>query len=185
MRRIQRSLDEHIVVAGYGTKNRRAVEELINLGTTQAEIVVIDLDEERLARAKAFGCTVLKGDATRDETLMVVNVQRARLLIVSAGRDDTSILICLTARHLAPNVRISIAVNEKDNEAPARRAGADVVVNPLDFAGLLLATTRSGQHIADYLGDLASSTGRFDWLSGRSGKRKSANHCGTSAVDLA
>jgi voltage-gated potassium channel len=89
-----------------------------------------------------------------------VRVERARLMIISAGRDDTSILICLTARHLAPNVKISIAINEKDNEAPARRAGADVVVNPLDFAGLLLATTRSGQHIADYLGDLASMSGK-------------------------
>jgi voltage-gated potassium channel len=33
-------------------------------------------------------------------------------------------------------------------------------VNPLNFAGLLLATTRSGQHIADYLADLASMKGK-------------------------
>ena len=60
----------------------------------------------------------------------------------------------------APDVRISIAVNEEDNEAPARRAGANVVVNPLNFAGLLLATTHGGQHIADYLMDLATSKGK-------------------------
>jgi voltage-gated potassium channel len=39
-------------------------------------------------------------------------------------------------------------------------AGADVVVNPFDFAGLLLATTHSGHHIADYLGDLDTMQGR-------------------------
>ena len=109
---------------------------------------------------EAVASTVIKGDATRDLTLQAVHIERAKLLIISAGRDDTSILICLTARHHAPNLRISIAVNEEDNEVPARRAGADVVVNPLDFAGLLLATTHGGQHIADYLADLASMKGK-------------------------
>ena len=160
MNRIQRDLNNHIVVAGYGTKNRRAVEELIDLGEDPQNIVVIDVSEDRLDRASALGCTVLKGDATRDETLRSVHVERSQLVIISAGRDDTSILICLTVRDLAPDVRISIAVNEEDNEAPARRAGANVVVNPLDFAGLLLATTHGGQHIADYLADLASMRGK-------------------------
>jgi voltage-gated potassium channel len=103
---------------------------------------------------------VLKADATHDATLIAVHVDRAKLVIISAGRDDTSILACLTVRYLAPEVRISVAVNQQDNEGPARRAGADVVVNPLDFAGLLLATTHSGHHIADYLADLATMNGR-------------------------
>lgn len=160
MKRIQRTLHDHIVVAGYGTKNRRAVDELIDLGAKPEDIVVIDLSEDRLARAQALGCTVLKADAARDETIRSVHVERAKLVLISAGRDDTSILICLTVRDLAPDVRISIAVNEEDNVAPARRAGANVVVNPLDFAGLLLATTHAGQHIADYLADLASMQGK-------------------------
>jgi len=164
MKRIQRNLCEHIVVAGYGAKNSRAVHELIELGTQPHNIVVIDSSEVRLDKAKALGCAVLGGDATRDETLKAVHIERAKLLIISAGRDDTSILICLTARHLAPNLRISLAVNAEDNEVPAKRAGADVVVNPLDFAGLLLATTHGGQHIADYLADLASRQGKVQLI---------------------
>jgi voltage-gated potassium channel len=160
MQRIQRTLQDHIIVAGYGTKNSRAVTELIDLGADPVDIVVIDWDEERLEIAKALGCTTLKADATRDDALTAVRVEKARLLIASAGRDDTSILICLTARHLAPDIRISVAVDAQDNEVPARRAGANVVVNPLNFAGLLLATTHSGQHIADYLADLASMKGK-------------------------
>ena len=160
MKRIQRSLCDHIVVIGFGTKNSRAVQELIDLGAEPHEIVVIDVKDDRLDIAKALGCTIIKADATHDETLRAVHVERAKLVIISAGRDDTSILVCLTTRHLAPNVRISLAVNQQDNEIPARRAGADVVVNPLDFAGLLLATTHAGQHIADYLADLATMKGR-------------------------
>ena len=160
MKRIQRSLRDHIVVIGYGTKNSRAVQELIDLGAAPESIVVVDQNEDRIEFAKAVGCTVLKGDATHDATLMAVHIERAKLVIISAGRDDTSILVCLTTRYLAPNVRISLAVNQQDNEGPARRAGADVVVNPLDFAGLLLATTHAGHHIADYLADLATKGGR-------------------------
>lgn len=160
MKRIQRTLRDHIVVVGYGTKNSRAVQELIDLGAEPDTIVVIDVNEERLQVAKAAGCTILKADATRDATLRAVHVERARLVIISAGRDDTSILVCLTTRHMAPDVRISLAVNQQDNEIPARRAGADVVVNPLNFAGLLLATTHAGHHIADYLADLATIGGR-------------------------
>ncbi len=164
MKRIQNTLHDHIVIAGYGTKNRRAVEELIALETDPRQIVVIDCEQERIDLAESHGCTVMQGDATRDVTLRAAHLERAQLLIISAGRDDTSILICLTARHLAPTLRISIAINEQDNEAPARRAGADVVVNPFDFAGLLLATSRTGQHIADYLADLASREGKVQLI---------------------
>ena len=160
MKRIQRTLHDHIVIAGYGTKNRRAVEELMALGTDPKDIVVIDNNPDCIEKAEAIGCAVMLADATRDSTLRAAHVERARLLIISAGRDDTSILICLTARHLAPDLRISCAINEEDNEEPARRAGADVVVNPFDFAGLLLATSHTGQHIADYLADLASREGK-------------------------
>jgi voltage-gated potassium channel len=160
MRRIQRGLEGHTIIAGFGIKNRRALEEMIKLGADPSNIVVIDCDEDQLNIAKEMGCTVVRADATRDATLRAVHVERARLMLISAGRDDTSILICLTARHLAPRLRISIAVNEQDNEVPARRAGADIVVNPLDFAGLLLATSHGGQHIADYLADLASTDGK-------------------------
>ena len=164
MKRIQRTLHDHIVIAGYGTKNRRAIAELIALGTDPKEIVVIDSNPVCVEKAEERGLTVVEADATRDQTLRAVHLERARLLIISAGRDDTSILICLTARHLAPELRISIAINEEDNEAPARRAGADVVVNPFDFAGLLLATSHTGQHIADYLGDLASREGKVQLI---------------------
>jgi voltage-gated potassium channel len=160
MERIQRGLAGHTIVAGFGIKNRRALDELIKLGTDTSDIVVIDGDEEQLEIAKELGCAVVRADATRDSALRAVHVERAKLMLISAGRDDTSILICLTARHLAPNLRISIAINEQDNEVQARRAGANIVVNPLDFAGLLLATSHGGQHIADYLADLASTDGK-------------------------
>jgi voltage-gated potassium channel len=160
MEKLQRTLCNHVVVAGFGTSGSETVDELIALGTPAGEIVVIDSNEEALERAKSLGCVVAEADATRDKSLQAVRIQEARALVVSAGRDDTSILITLTARHLAPRLTISVAVRNEDNELLARQAGATTVINPVSFAGLLLAGSTHGAHIADYIADLASSSGR-------------------------
>jgi voltage-gated potassium channel len=160
MARLQKRLTDHVVVAGYGTSGAETVDELIARGTSAAHIVVVDCDAETLEKAEALGCAILQGDATRDKTLQAIHIERARALVVSAGSDDTSILITLTARHLAPALTISVAVRNEDNELLARQAGATTVINPVSFAGLLLAGSTSGAHIADYIADLASSSGR-------------------------
>ncbi len=160
MKRIQQTLKGHVIVAGFGNSGSQTVCELIERGTNPKKIVVIDPDEAALERAEAMGCAVLQGDATRDFTLHAVHVERARAMMVSAGRDDTSILICLTARHLAPGLPISVAVRAYDNEFPACAAGADVVINPTSFASLLLAGSIDGRGIADYMKDLASAAGQ-------------------------
>jgi voltage-gated potassium channel len=160
MRRIQEQLSHHIVVLGYGITGSEAVSELIARGTDPSEIVVIDPSAPRLEQAEAVGCNVLEGDATRDETLAAVRIDQARAVLVSAGRDDTSILIILTAKHLAPGVPITAVVRNDDNELLARQAGADNVINPVRFTGLLLAGSAQGKHVSEYLSDLASVGGR-------------------------
>ena len=159
MRRIQQNLCDHIIVAGYGTSGVQTVEELIARGTDPKTIVVVDPNGAALVRAEDLGCAAMQADATKDDTLRAVRIERARAMMISAGRDDTSILICLTARHLAPDVPISIAVRELDNELPARAAGGTSVINPVSFAGLLLAGSVEGSGITEYLRDLASCGG--------------------------
>ncbi|NNM76321.1 potassium channel family protein [Sphingomonas sp. ID1715] len=160
MRIIQKTLTDHIVVAGFGVTGREATEELIARGTKAERVVVVDCEAEALAEAESLGCTVLQGDATRDATLQAVRIAEAETLLVTAGRDDTAILITLTARHLAPDIRISTTIRAEDNELLARQAGATTVVNPVSFAGLLLAGSCEGTHTTEYLTDLASAAGR-------------------------
>ena len=159
MERHRKNLCNHVVVAGYGTTGAEAVDELIARGTPSDEIVVIDCSADALERAASLGCYTTEADATRDKVLQAVNIDQARAMIVSGGRDDTSILITLTARHLAPKLSISIVVRNEDNELLARQAGATTVINPISFAGLLLAGSTHGTHLADYIADLASTSG--------------------------
>jgi voltage-gated potassium channel len=51
-------------------------------------------------------------------------------------------------------------VQPEDNEAIAQQAGANTLINPASFAGLLLAGSTDGAHLADYLADLAATSGR-------------------------
>ncbi|HJS10854.1 potassium channel family protein [Sphingopyxis sp.] len=160
MARIQAKLTDHYVVLGYGTSGAEAVRELIARDTDPACIVVIDQSSPRIQAAEAMGCNVLQGDASNDDTLIDVQIAKARTVLVSAGRDDSSILIVLTVRHLAPNVPISVVIRAQDNELLARQAGASTVINPVSFTGLLLAGSAQGEHVADYMADLAAIGGR-------------------------
>jgi voltage-gated potassium channel len=159
MRRIQQTLCDHVVLAGFGHSGQKAMEELLAGGGDVGKIVVVDNDPEAIDIAKDLGVATIRGDATRDEILKAVHIERATSFIVSCGRDDTSILVVLTARHLAPDLRIAVAVRNADNEDLASQAGANVVINPVSFTGLLLATSSQGEHVADYLHDLVTTEG--------------------------
>lgn len=180
MARIQESLSNHVVVLGYGVSGSQSVRELIERKVDPGDIVVVDPGEDRLAEAEKLGVNVICADATRDETLKVVRIMAAQSVLVSAGRDDTSILIVLTVRHLAPDVPISVVVRNEDNEVLARQAGANNVINPVRFTGLLLAGSAKGAHIADYLADLASVSGRVQLVE----RVISADECGRAITEL-
>ncbi len=180
MARIQDKLSGHVVVLGYGVSGSQSVEELIERGTKANEIVVVDPSEDRLVEAEKLGVNVMAADATRDETLKAVRIHEAASVLVSAGRDDTSILITLTVRHLAPKVPISVVVRADDNELLARQAGANNVINPVRFTGLLLAGSANGAHIAEYLADLASVSGRVQLVE----RVVTEEECGCSIGDL-
>lgn len=162
-RMIERNLTGHVIVCGFGNGGSATVAELLRKGCDPNGIVVIDPDEERVATAiEACGVMALKGDATRDATLTAVGIERAAAVIVSPGRDDTTALIVLTARKLGPRARISASVRNEENEDVVKQAGADTVVNAVNFGGHLLAQSISGGHAIDYLQDLATAGGAVE-----------------------
>jgi voltage-gated potassium channel len=161
MQLIQRNLKNHIIVVGYGVSNSKALGELLARGQDPSSIVVIDADETAVEHAKECGVAVMQADASRNETLAAARIESASAILVSAGRDDSNILIVLTARKLAPHIMISVTIRDDDNEDIARQAGADTVINPVSFSGLLLASSLEGPHRADYLADLATTSGEI------------------------
>jgi voltage-gated potassium channel len=161
MRTLQQALTGHTIVCGYGSSGSAVVGELLRKGIDPARIVVVDPSERALDVARELGVITLLGDATRNATLEAAKIDRAAALLISAGRDDTNVLILLTARRLArPELVISTGVRQEENEDIMRQAGANVVVNPVRMGGHLLATSIDGPHLVDYVEDLITEGGR-------------------------
>ncbi|WP_344695198.1 potassium channel family protein [Sphingomonas rosea] len=139
MARIQEGLEGHVVVAGFGKNGSTTAAHLLGSGLAAEKLVVIDCDEVACVAARELGAAVIQGDASRDELLEAVRIRAAQRMIISAGRDDTSILIALSARKLAPALHIAITIRNEDNEDIAGAAGASLVVNPVTVTAALLA----------------------------------------------
>jgi voltage-gated potassium channel len=143
------------VVIGYGTKGRSVVRTLVESGLAPARIVVVDVSAEAVADANAAGLVAVTGDGSRREVLSRAEIGSAARVIIAVHRDDTAVLIALTARQLSPSAVIVAAVREQENEALLRQSGADHVVVSSDAAGQMLgiSTIRpaAGRVIADLL----------------------------------
>ena len=161
MGRMQKALNGHNIVCGYGTTGAEAVAELMREGIAPEDIVVIDLNGERLEKAEAMGMGTVMGDATQNAVLESAAVARANAVIICPSRDDSAVLISLTAKRLAPAATRVVAIRSTENEILALDAGADVIVNPVSFAGRMLAGALRGPHVTEYLDDLITAQGRI------------------------
>ena len=62
---------DHVVVVGYGTKGRAAVDTLLGDGVEPEQIVVVDTDRGRLDAASARGLVTVTGARTRSVVLRI------------------------------------------------------------------------------------------------------------------
>ncbi len=160
MTKMQKNLDGHLLICGYGHSGHSASREAVARGTPEKQIVVIDRDSDRLKLAADEGHIGFLADATLEEDLESVSIHRARAVLVCVGRDDAAVLSVLTIRQLDPVVRIIACVGEAQNIKLVRQAGANAVVAPSMVGGYLMADSVQSSHISDYISDLMCSGGR-------------------------
>ncbi|MEO3972712.1 potassium channel family protein [Streptomyces sp. CAU 1734] len=145
---------DHVIVVGYGTKGRHAIEMLRGQGVPKDKIVVVDPQQKVVDAASADGLVAVLGDATRSKTLLKAELQSAARVIVAPQRDDTATLVTLTARQLNRRATIVVAVREDENVPLLKQSGADTVVTSSSSAGRLLGVSMASPHVADTLEDL-------------------------------
>ncbi|MEU3645370.1 potassium channel family protein [Lentzea sp. NPDC034063] len=150
----RRVVRDHVVVVGYGTKGRSAVAALLGDGTEPGSIVVVDTVQESLDAASAIGLVTVHGSGTRNDVLRVAGAARARAIVVAPNRDDTAVLVTLTARELAPKAQIVASVRERENEHLLRQSGADSVVVSSETAGRLLGMATATPSVVAMVEDL-------------------------------
>jgi len=141
-------LQNHYIVCGFGRVGRGAAEELHKAGVP---FVIIDNDEDRVTSAIKDGMLAAFADATRDETLREVGIDRANGLIATLQSDADNLFVILSAKTLNPGLRLGARVDEEQSEAKMKRAGADYVFAPYNITGHRMAQSMLRPHVAQFL----------------------------------
>ena len=160
MARLRDRLEGHVIICGFGETGRVAAREIVGKGTPPQDIVVIDNSDQCVRDAADLGYIGLHGDPTHERILRDAGAEKARAVVISLGRDDSSVLAVLTVRNISPRTRIISVVWEDENAKLLRQAGANSTVMPSQAGGYLLADAIVNSYVTDYVFDLLTSEGR-------------------------
>jgi len=147
-------MGHHVVVVGYGTKGRSAVETLVSNGQDRESVVIVDPGQAAMADAHADGLAVVAGDATRREVLRRAGVAEADQVIITTNRDDSNVLAILTVRQLNPDVYIVSSAREHENAPLMKQSGANSVITSSDAVGRLLGVSSLSPTLGSVMEDL-------------------------------
>lgn len=141
-------LNGHIILCGFGRVGRGAADELRQAG---ASFVVVDRDEMRVERAIKDGMLAVPADASRDQTLRDVGIERARGLIATLASDAGNLFLILSAKTLNLRLHLSARIAEETSGHKLRRAGADFVFAPYTSTGHRMAQALLTPHVHRFL----------------------------------
>jgi len=141
-------LEGHFIVCGYGRVGRGAADELKKTGVP---FVVIDRSEDRVERAMKAGMLAVLADASRDEALRDVGIDRAKGLIATLSSDADNLFLILSAKALNSRLHLSARVDEEGSEQKMRRAGADFVFAPYNNTGHRMAQALLKPHVHQFI----------------------------------
>ena len=152
--RWRKTMGQHVVVIGYGTKGRSAVETIVGNGQNRDDIVIVDPSSAAESDAHADGLTIIVGDATRRQVLRQAGVETATQVLITTDRDDSNVLVTLTVRQLNPDAWIVAAVREQENVSLMKQSGADSVITSSDAVGRLLGLSSLSPTLGSVMEDL-------------------------------
>ncbi|MDA7951698.1 MAG: potassium channel protein [Pirellulaceae bacterium] len=151
-------LNDHVIVCGFGRIGQTLTEELTKRNQNFA---VVDSEAKSIEEVERKGFLGLRDDATEEETLLKVGIERAKTLVTSLPSDADNVFITLTARNLNPDLLIISRAELRSTEKKLRQAGADRVIMPTIIGGQSMARLVTRPTTADLL-EVLSEIGSED-----------------------
>ncbi len=148
-------LSEHWIICGFGAMGGRISQELRRKKTPFA---IIEMEEERCRNAGEEGYLVIPGDARDESVLLSAGIASAKGIMIALNNDANNVYVILTARHLAPKIRILARANSSESLNILYRAGADKVFNPVNTGALAMASAAMKPEVSDFLELLSISS---------------------------
>jgi voltage-gated potassium channel len=156
-RRLERMIDDlknHFIVCGYGRIGSIIAREF---GRQGVPFVIIEHNAERLQAALDAGFLAVEADASNEEVLKRVRIDRARGFIAAVGSDAENVYAVLSARLLKPDLFIIGRAETEDAKKKLERAGANRVISPYQIGGQQLAQTALRPAVVDFVQIATSS----------------------------
>jgi voltage-gated potassium channel len=158
MERSLGSLEQHVIVCGYGRMGRFVCREF---SAMKMPFAVIERDAAALADFDVPHGIPLHGDATSDEILRKAGLARARALVTVVASDADNLYITMSARFMSD--RLFIVARAEDEAAVDKltRAGASRVISPYLLSGHRVAQAVVRPAVLDFI-ELATRRGHLE-----------------------
>ncbi|SEW13452.1 potassium channel family protein [Natrinema salifodinae] len=128
-------LEDHVIICEYTSRGEAFIEEL---DARDQASVVVEPDEETAMALYESDYRVVHGDPESTDVLENAGIERATAVVADSA-DDTNASIVLSAREVAPDVRVVTLVEDRRLGEYHRIAGADDVLSPRQLLGESLA----------------------------------------------
>ena len=153
--RMIHDLANHYIVCGLGRIGSIIVEELRR---QDVPFVVIERDAELVHHVIESGALAVSADASNEDVLRRVRIDRARGLIAAVGTDAENVYTVLTARLLRPDLFIVSRAETDDAVSKLKQAGANRVISPYRLGGQHIAQTALRPAVVDFVQHATSSS---------------------------
>ncbi len=157
-RKLVESLVDHFILCGFGRIGRQIAAEFAIEGTA---FVTIDADGEQVRIAQQEGYNAVQADATLDETLLKMGIEKAACLVAALPSDAENLYIILSAKSLNPNIRAIARASNEEAVQKLKRAGADKVISPYITGAKRMAAAALRPQVMDFMDGIVASDRSF------------------------
>jgi voltage-gated potassium channel len=155
--RLMESLSDHYIICGFSRTGRQIAKEFRAEGVV---FIIIDTEAESVRGAQNEGYTIYQGDATLDETLLRVGIERAMCIVAALPSDAENLYILLSAKTLNPEIRAIARAGTEEAVKKLKRAGADAVVSPYITGGKRMAAAALRPRVMDFVDGILNGADR-------------------------
>jgi voltage-gated potassium channel len=160
-RRLIDTLTDHYILCGFGRTGRQIALEFKAEGIP---FVTIDSQVEQVEAAQDLGCVAVHGDATLDDTLLNVGIERAICLVAALPSDAENLYTVLSAKTLNPKIRAIARASTEEAVKKLQRAGADAVVSPYITGGKRMAAAALRPQVLDFMDGILTGGDRAFYM---------------------
>lgn len=131
------NLKNHTVVCGYGRNGKQAVAKLKQFNQP---CIVIEKRKDEIADLERDNILFVVGDATNDDDLKKLGLERAKSLITALPSDADNLFVVLSARQFNKDFTIISRASNESSYGKLKFAGATNVIMPDKLGGAHMAS---------------------------------------------